>query len=342
MAGKTVKELALEFGQLRKLRPQLGKAVAHIPLSAHPDDRALSDSELADIANQLAVGLGYEHCARVVVRHTDTDHQHAHLLICRIDTDGNAVSDAHDYRKAEQILRQIERDFGLHQVSVPGANAKKIPKKIIKETQMNQATMTSPEDVADTPIPMVMLDPLTRVEGNSAKKRKRDSKRSLTEPNYEQWIRSLFGDEIRSVYHHAGGTVIYFDRPQELRDEGHQVTARNMSVQDAAQKMVAIAVARAWTHISFTGSDDFVRAAVKQAMAKGLKVVPANVMQMGLIDEVRAECVGESILATMGREQANDSLLERLRKRRIAEGKLPPDSTPPSADQPARRFPRPR
>ena len=36
MAGEKPRELAAEFGEIRKLRPNLGKAVMHVSLSAAP------------------------------------------------------------------------------------------------------------------------------------------------------------------------------------------------------------------------------------------------------------------------------------------------------------------
>ncbi|WP_221632732.1 relaxase/mobilization nuclease domain-containing protein [Delftia sp. HK171] len=89
LSGRTPRELAAEFGQFRKLRPGLAKAVVHIPLSAHPDDRPLSDAEMAD---RMTQGLGYAESPCVFVRHNDTDHQHMHLLLCRIDRHGNRLN----------------------------------------------------------------------------------------------------------------------------------------------------------------------------------------------------------------------------------------------------------
>ena len=121
LSGLTPRELAAEFGQFRKLRPGLAKAVVHIPLSAHPEDRPLTDGEMAEIAERLTQGLGYADSPHVFVRHNDADHQHMHLLLCRVDRHGKAVSDSNDYRRAEQLLRQIERDYRLRTVDAPGA-----------------------------------------------------------------------------------------------------------------------------------------------------------------------------------------------------------------------------
>lgn len=125
LSGRTPRELASEFGQFRKLRPGLTKAVVHIPLSAHPEDRPLSDQEMAEIAGRITQELGYGDGPCLFVRHNDTDHQHVHLLLCRVDRHGKAVSDSNDYRKTETILRQIEREYLLKAVEAEGAKARK-------------------------------------------------------------------------------------------------------------------------------------------------------------------------------------------------------------------------
>jgi len=321
MAGVRARELAHEFAQFRKLRPALGKAVAHIPISLHPDDRTLTGGELAEIAQRIAEGLGFANCARVIVSHNDTQHQHFHMLLSRIDCNGKPVSDAHDYRKAEQLLRQIECEYHLHQVLAPGASPK--PKKTKpKEEPMNQPQTTPrPSPPAIDPLAMVMSDPSSRLSTPAHQKRKREQKRELTEPNYEQWIRDLFGDELRNIYHHTGGTVLYFDKPKELRDEGHKVTARNMDAREAAEKMVAMAAARGWTVVTFTGPEVFVRAAMRQAMDRGIKVAPIDDLQIGLLDVIRTEILADSLVA--GNTPEPESFLARLRKRRNDQASAP-------------------
>ena len=41
LAGQTPRQLSREFGQFRKLRPSLDRAVAHLILSAAPEDPPL-------------------------------------------------------------------------------------------------------------------------------------------------------------------------------------------------------------------------------------------------------------------------------------------------------------
>jgi len=95
MSGSTPRELAREFGEIRKLRPKLGKAVLHVSLSAAPGEH-LSDEQWKQIAGRYLVGMGLEKNQYLVTRHTDTEHEHIHLLVNRIRFDGSVTSDSHD------------------------------------------------------------------------------------------------------------------------------------------------------------------------------------------------------------------------------------------------------
>lgn len=116
MAGENPRELAAEFGEIRKLRPTLGKAVLHVSLSASPGEK-LTDAQWSDIAKHYLDGMGLEKNQYVVTRHTDTEHEHVHILANRIRFDGSVTSDSQDYRRQEVLMRQIERDYGLERVS---------------------------------------------------------------------------------------------------------------------------------------------------------------------------------------------------------------------------------
>src|SRR3546814_8214673 len=48
----------------------------------------------------------------MIVSHGD----HIHVAASRICLDGSVVSDAHDWRRSESLIRDIERDFGLRQI----------------------------------------------------------------------------------------------------------------------------------------------------------------------------------------------------------------------------------
>lgn len=116
MAGRSVRELAAEFGQIRKLRPTLGKAVLHVSLSASPGEH-LSDAQWTEIAQRYLEAMGLTHNQYVLTRHTDTEHEHVHLLVNRITLSGEVVSDSMDWRRQETLMRRIEQEYGLQSVA---------------------------------------------------------------------------------------------------------------------------------------------------------------------------------------------------------------------------------
>ena len=128
MAGKTPRELAAEFGEIRKLRPNLGKAVLHVSLSAAPGEK-LTDEQWREIGQRYLRGMGFTDNQFIITRHTDTEHEHIHILANRITHAGEVVSDGQDYKRQETIMREIERDYGLQRVAPSIEAERKAPTK---------------------------------------------------------------------------------------------------------------------------------------------------------------------------------------------------------------------
>lgn len=117
MNGEGPRELAAEFGEIRKLRPGLSKAVLHVSLSAAPGEH-LTDERWIQIGQRYLDGMGLDRNQYIITRHTDTEHEHIHLLANRIQFDGAVTSDSQDYRRQEVLMRAIERDMGLRRVAL--------------------------------------------------------------------------------------------------------------------------------------------------------------------------------------------------------------------------------
>ncbi|MBN6824131.1 hypothetical protein JRF84_31690 [Methylobacterium organophilum] len=105
--GRTAEEFVQSFGVLRRKRPNLGVAVAHIVLSFRPDAPPVSDATATKVAETLMQRLRYD--GFLLVRHSG----HVHCIASRITFAGGVVSDAHDYRRAETIVRDLEHEFGI-------------------------------------------------------------------------------------------------------------------------------------------------------------------------------------------------------------------------------------
>lgn len=128
MAGESPKELAAEFGEIRKLRPNLEKAVLHVSISAAPGEN-LTNEQWREVGNTYLEGMGFEKNQYVMTRHNDTDHEHIHIIANRIRYDGSVTSDSQDYKRQEVLMRQIEQQYGLEPVAPSNQAERRAPTK---------------------------------------------------------------------------------------------------------------------------------------------------------------------------------------------------------------------
>ena len=121
MCGQTPEELAAEFGIARQLRPNLKVAVFHATLSVDSTEK-LEDSEENDqrwlaIAANYMKAMEFDNNQYAVVKHSDTEHDHIHIVASRICLDGGVVDDSWDYYKSQETIRQLEWNYNLETVT---------------------------------------------------------------------------------------------------------------------------------------------------------------------------------------------------------------------------------
>ena len=121
MCGQTPEELAAEFAIARQLRPNLKVAVFHATLSVGSTEK-LEDSEENDqrwlaIAANYMKAMEFDNNQYAVVKHSDTEHDHIHIVASRICLDGGVVDDSWDYYKSQETIRQLERNYNLETVT---------------------------------------------------------------------------------------------------------------------------------------------------------------------------------------------------------------------------------
>lgn len=325
LAGHTPRQLSKEFGQFRKLRPTLDRAVAHLILSAAPEDPPLDEEAWNRIAGIFLDDLGYQSCPHVIFRHNDTGHDHIHITCLRIRPDGKTVPDSNDRFKAERSLARIEEQFGLRRVNLVkkkrhprqerGAEADPVPlSSTSTSTKPKEKGMESNDQSAASPTvpsapPSAMHEPLnigsdvahhayalahgaTIMTGwagdNPSERKRREIKRILRSPGYDEMVRHLLDPDVSTIFHHQRGSVIYLKRPERLNDDGDRLTAYHMDHARAARAMVALACARGWTSIVFNGPHDFIVAAMTEAVAQGLPVHPRDPGQRLILDQIMA------------------------------------------------------
>ncbi len=117
------------------------KPFYHASINTRADER-LTEEQRAEAIDRLEEKLGLSGQPRVVVVHEKEGREHCHIVWSRIDLERmRAISDSHNYRKHEEVARDLEREFG-HQ-RVQGAHAeregKERPKRTPSHEEMLQA-----------------------------------------------------------------------------------------------------------------------------------------------------------------------------------------------------------
>lgn len=113
MAGKTPRELAREIAALRSLRPNLGRAAAHLILNHSPDQRELTEDEWRTALDLALTEHGAENVPYAAYMHNDKAHQHLHVFFLRICPHGNVISDSNSYARNTRAARAIEHALDL-------------------------------------------------------------------------------------------------------------------------------------------------------------------------------------------------------------------------------------
>jgi hypothetical protein len=102
-----------DFNLVRKVNPDLGKAVWHTNISFAPEDTAKVTNEMMiSIARDYAAKFKLEQYA--VIRHHDTDHEHFHIIGNRVGYDGETVKDNYCGSRGEELAVRLEKKYELH------------------------------------------------------------------------------------------------------------------------------------------------------------------------------------------------------------------------------------
>ncbi|MBN2595886.1 MAG: relaxase/mobilization nuclease domain-containing protein [Marinifilaceae bacterium] len=98
-----------------KMRPKISKPVAHISLDFSAQDKSrLTDQFMIDVAHKYLGKMGYENTQYIIVRHFDTEHPHLHLIINRIDNNGNRISDKKEKLRNTKVCLELTKSYGLY------------------------------------------------------------------------------------------------------------------------------------------------------------------------------------------------------------------------------------
>lgn len=121
---------------------------------------------------------------------------------------------------------------------------------------------------------------------------RRNIKRVIKAPDYDARVKYLLDPDVSAIFHHPRGAAIYLKRPERINDDGDRLTAYHMTHERAARAMVALASSRGWTSIVFNGPNDFIMAAMREAVAQGMPVHPRDPGQRLILEQIMGESSG--------------------------------------------------
>ncbi|MDF5724919.1 MAG: relaxase/mobilization nuclease domain-containing protein [Rhizonema sp. PD37] len=118
MVGETPAELSQEFQlsvqrhERTRTKKPTRKVVYHATLSV-PAEEALPNNTWCAIAHSYLQGMEFDDNQYILARHTDTEHNHVHIVASRLRLNGSTVSEWLDYKRSEELIRDLEKKYEL-------------------------------------------------------------------------------------------------------------------------------------------------------------------------------------------------------------------------------------
>lgn len=110
----SIADMARSFDLQAKLNPRLRLKVGHISLSFHENDSPkINDEFLVKIANEYLRKMNIHPNQWIIGRHFGS-HPHIHVCYCRVDENGNTISDSHIHLRNMRITNELTRKYGLY------------------------------------------------------------------------------------------------------------------------------------------------------------------------------------------------------------------------------------
>lgn len=113
MSGQNARQLAAEFGQVRRLRPDIEKPVWHNALRLPKGDK-LAAQKWVEMADDYMKRMGFtEAHPRVYWLENHPDGQHIHIAASRVSTDGKVYLGKNENLASTRHIQALEREYGL-------------------------------------------------------------------------------------------------------------------------------------------------------------------------------------------------------------------------------------
>ena len=112
--GHDYRLMAEDFARQHELRPSKQQACFHSILSFYPGENP-GDEKMAEIGRKYLEEIGILNTQYVIVKHTDKEHLHLHILANMINNDGETISDSWIGFRAKKAAQALTLEYDLTQ-----------------------------------------------------------------------------------------------------------------------------------------------------------------------------------------------------------------------------------
>jgi hypothetical protein len=110
--GYDYKLMAKDFETQQAFRPSLRKAVFHGILSFYPGEK-IEDKKMKEIATEYLREMKIVDTQFAIVKHTDKNHSHLHIIANLVNNKGEAIKDNWIGLKGKKVSQKLTRHYGL-------------------------------------------------------------------------------------------------------------------------------------------------------------------------------------------------------------------------------------
>lgn len=111
---RSIKDMIGSFNFQRKARPEKAEVVGHISLSFHKADAPkLTDEFMTELAREYMQRMGITDTQYMIVRHTDTEHPHLHILYNRVKYNAKLVRSHNERIRSVAVCKAMKQKHGL-------------------------------------------------------------------------------------------------------------------------------------------------------------------------------------------------------------------------------------
>lgn len=114
---KSLPYMIRSFEVQSNMRTSLGNKVGHISLSFSPQDKErMTDEFMTALTLEYLKAMSITNTQYLIVRHTDKEHPHCHIVFNRVNCSGQTIKDSYSISRNIKICRDITL---AHKIYIP-------------------------------------------------------------------------------------------------------------------------------------------------------------------------------------------------------------------------------